>query len=80
MKPKWKLIATAPKDGSTIMVAVKDAQEPAFVFWDAHYGQWIPSEYEDLKTAITVCGVDWVLKGGPANWPITHWAEMPEIP
>lgn len=62
------------------MVALKGAQEPAFVFWSYRFCQWIPAEYEDLETALEVCGADWVLRGGPANWPLTHWAEMPSMP
>lgn len=80
MKPNWKPIAIAPKDGTTILVAMKGALEPALVFWSERYCQWIPAEYEDLDTALEVCGADWVLRCGPEGWPVTHWDYCPEMP
>lgn len=73
----WQPIASAPYDGSVIMVAVKGAELPALAFFSSTYKCWIAAEYYDLEMSIDVCGLDWVIGD---DWPITHWRPVPATP
>gem|GEM_PF-6904663 len=86
MKAEWKLIDTAPKDGTTILVCEGKNIEP--VTWDKDLNEQYVDEpvldkYGDETNYMTTGG--WAANGLTSHeetrqlYP-THWDYLPELP
>lgn len=63
---KWQPIASAPKDGSTILLC--EGTRAFQGFWYADNGYWVPSAWGDYAS----------LEESATN--PTHWMPLPEAP
>jgi len=70
---RWQPIATAPLDGTTVLIRVRHCYEPCVAWW--YGGRWLAS-LEHVDSA----GNDSCAMSRLCSDDVTHWAPIPPDP